>query len=420
MREFQVMKQELQEMVHQRLDMSTELSDEAIGDVIDEVIMEKSRNMYMSSVTKLTLRQELFNAIRRLDLLQELIDDKSVSEIMVNGADSIFYERNGKIYTWDRHFESREKLEDVIQQIVSRSNRQVNESVPIVDARLSDGSRVNVVLDPVALNGPILTIRKFPEEAITMEKLIEWESLSQEAADYLKILVQAGYNIFISGATSTGKTTFLNVLADYIPKTERVITIEDSAELQLHDIANLVRMEVRQADAEGVSSVTLRDLIKANLRMRPDRIIVGEVRGPEALDMIQSMNTGHDGSLSTGHANSPEDMLSRIETMILMGSDMPLPAIRKQIASSIDIIIQLGRLRDRSRRVTEITEVLSCDQNGYVLNKLFQFNERDDLLRETSVYGNAPEKVRGGLDRTGYRLMNRRKLRAAALESPEI
>ena len=420
MREFQVMKQELQEMVHQRLDMSTELSDEAIGDVIDEVIMEKSRNMYMSSVTKLTLRQELFNAIRRLDLLQELIDDKSVSEIMVNGADSIFYERNGKIYTWDRHFESREKLEDVIQQIVSRSNRQVNESVPIVDARLSDGSRVNVVLDPVALNGPILTIRKFPEEAITMEKLIEWESLSQEAADYLKILVQAGYNIFISGATSTGKTTFLNVLADYIPKTERVITIEDSAELQLHDIANLVRMEVRQADAEGVSSVTLRDLIKASLRMRPDRIIVGEVRGPEALDMIQSMNTGHDGSLSTGHANSPEDMLSRIETMILMGSDMPLPAIRKQIASSIDIIIQLGRLRDRSRRVTEITEVLSCDQNGYVLNKLFQFNERDDLLRETSVYGNAPEKVRGGLDRTGYRLMNRRKLRAATLESPEI
>lgn len=420
MREFQVMKQELQEMVHQRLDMSTELSDEAIGDVIDEVIMEKSRNMYMSSVTKLTLRQELFNAIRRLDLLQELIDDKSVSEIMVNGADSIFYERNGKIYTWDRHFESREKLEDVIQQIVSRANRQVNESVPIVDARLSDGSRVNVVLDPVALNGPILTIRKFPEEAITMEKLIEWESLSQEAADYLKILVQAGYNIFISGATSTGKTTFLNVLADYIPKTERVITIEDSAELQLHDIANLVRMEVRQADAEGVSSVTLRDLIKASLRMRPDRIIVGEVRGPEALDMIQSMNTGHDGSLSTGHANSPEDMLSRIETMILMGSDMPLPAIRKQIASSIDIIIQLGRLRDRSRRVTEITEVLSCDQNGYVLNKLFQFNERDDLLRETSIYGNAPEKVRGGLDRTGYRLMNRRKLRAAALESPEI
>ena len=420
MKGFQDMKQELQEKVHQRLDMSVELSDEAIGEVIDAVIMEKSRDTYMSSVTKLTLRQELFNSIRRLDLLQELIDDKAVTEIMVNGADAIFYERNGTIYTWDRHFESREKLEDVIQQIVSRANRQVNEAVPIVDARLSDGSRVNVVLDPVALNGPILTIRKFPEEAITMEKLIQWESISQEAADYLKVLVQAGYNIFISGATSTGKTTFLNVLADYIPKTERVITIEDSAELQLHDIANLVRMEVRQADAEGVSSVTLRDLIKTSLRMRPDRIIVGEVRGPEALDMIQSMNTGHDGSLSTGHANSPEDMLSRIETMILMGSDMPLAAIRKQIASSIDIIVQLGRLRDRSRRVTEITEVLSCDKDGYVMNKLFEFHERDDLLMETSVYGNAPEKVRGGLDRTGYRLMNRRKLRAAALESAEI
>ena len=420
MKGFQDMKQELQEKVHQRLDMSMELSDEAIGEVIDEVIMEKSRDTYMSSVTKLTLRQELFNAIRRLDLLQELIDDKAVTEIMVNGSDAIFYERNGNIYTWDRHFESREKLEDVIQQIVSRANRQVNESVPIVDARLADGSRVNVVLDPVALNGPILTIRKFPEEAITMEKLIQWESISQEAADYLKVLVQAGYNIFVSGATSTGKTTFLNVLADYIPKTERVITIEDSAELQLHDIVNLVRMEVRQADAEGVSSVTLRDLIKTSLRMRPDRIIVGEVRGPEALDMIQSMNTGHDGSISTGHANSPEDMLSRIETMILMGSDMPLAAIRKQIASSIDIIVQLGRLRDRSRRVTEITEVLSSDKDGYVMNKLFEFHERDDLLMETSVYGNAPEKVRGGLDRTGYRLMNRRKLRAAALESSEI
>ena len=377
MREFQVMKQELQEMVHQRLDMSTELSDEAIGDVIDEVIMEKSRNMYMSSVTKLTLRQELFNAIRRLDLLQELIDDKSVSEIMVNGADSIFYERNGKIYTWDRHFESREKLEDVIQQIVSRSNRQVNESVPIVDARLSDGSRVNVVLDPVALNGPILTIRKFPEEAITMEKLIEWESLSQEAADYLKILVQAGYNIFISGATSTGKTTFLNVLADYIPKTERVITIEDSAELQLHDIANLVRMEVRQADAEGVSSVTLRDLIKASLRMRPDRIIVGEVRGPEALDMIQSMNTGHDGSLSTGHANSPRDMLARLETMILMAMELPLSAVRRQIASAVDLIIHLGRMRDRSRKVMEIVEITGYDgSSGEITARtLFQLEE---------------------------------------------
>lgn len=374
----------------------------------------------MSAVTKLTLRQELFNAIRRLDLLQELIDDKTVTEIMVNGADAIFYERDGRIYTWDRHFESREKLEDVIQQIVSRSNRQVNESIPIVDARLKDGSRVNVVLDPVALNGPILTIRKFPEEAITMEDLIRWESISQEAAEYLKVLVKAGYNIFISGATSTGKTTFLNVLADYIPKTERVITIEDSAELQIHGIENLVRMEVRQADGDGVSNVTLRDLIRTSLRMRPDRIIVGEVRGEEALDMIQSMNTGHDGSLSTGHANSPQDMLSRLETMALFASDIPIQAIRKQIASSIDIIVQLERLRDRSRRVTAITEVLDCTEDAYILNPIFEFHEQDNLVMENSSYGDIPERVVGQLERTGYHLMHRRKLHAAALESAEI
>lgn len=420
MEQFQNLKQQLQETVRQRMDMSSELSDAQIGEIIDLVIMEKSREVYMSAVTKLTLRQELFNAIRRLDLLQELIDDKTVTEIMVNGADAIFYERDGRIYTWDRHFESREKLEDVIQQIVSRSNRQVNESIPIVDARLKDGSRVNVVLDPVALNGPILTIRKFPEEAITMKDLIRWESISQEAAEYLKVLVKAGYNIFISGATSTGKTTFLNVLADYIPKTERVITIEDSAELQIHGIENLVRMEVRQADGDGVSNVTLRDLIRTSLRMRPDRIIVGEVRGEEALDMIQSMNTGHDGSLSTGHANSPQDMLSRLETMALFASDIPIQAIRKQIASSIDIIVQLERLRDRSRRVTAIAEVLDCTEDAYILNPIFEFHEQDNLVMESSSYGDIPERVVGQLERTGYHLMHRRKLHAAALESAEI
>lgn len=420
MEQFQNLKQQLQETVRQRMDMSSELSDAQIGEIIDSVIMEKSREVYMSAVTKLTLRQELFNAIRRLDLLQELIDDKTVTEIMVNGADAIFYERDGRIYTWDRHFESREKLEDVIQQIVSRSNRQVNESIPIVDARLKDGSRVNVVLDPVALNGPILTIRKFPEEAITMEDLIRWESISQEAAEYLKVLVKAGYNIFISGATSTGKTTFLNVLADYIPKTERVITIEDSAELQIHGIENLVRMEVRQADGDGVSNVTLRDLIRTSLRMRPDRIIVGEVRGEEALDMIQSMNTGHDGSLSTGHAHSPQDMLSRLETMALFASDIPIQAIRKQIASSIDIIVQLERLRDRSRRVTAIAEVLDCTEDAYILNPIFEFHEQDNLVMENSSYGDIPERVVGQLERTGYHLMHRRKLHAAALESAEI
>ena len=285
---------------------------------------------------------------------------------------------------------------------------------------MKDGSRVNVVLDPVALNGPILTIRKFPEEAITMEDLIRWESISQEAAEYLKVLVKAGYNIFISGATSTGKTTFLNVLADYIPKTERVITIEDSAELQIHGIENLVRMEVRQADGDGVSNVTLRDLIRTSLRMRPDRIIVGEVRGEEALDMIQSMNTGHDGSLSTGHANSPQDMLSRLETMALFASDIPIQAIRKQIASSIDIIVQLERLRDRSRRVTAIAEVLDCTEDAYILNPIFEFHEQDNLVMESSSYGDIPERVVGQLVRTGYHLMHRRKLHAAALESAEI
>ena len=420
MEQFQNLKQQLQETVRQRMDMSSELSDAQIGEIIDSVIMEKSREVYMSAVTKLTLRQELFNAIRRRDLVQELIEDNKITEIMVNGADAIFYERDGRIYTWDRHFESREKLEDVIQQIVSRSNRQVNESIPIVDARLKDGSRVNVVLDPVALNGPILTIRKFPEEAITMEDLIRWESISQEAAEYLKVLVKAGYNIFISGATSTGKTTFLNVLADYIPKTERVITIEDSAELQIHGIENLVRMEVRQADGDGVSNVTLRDLIRTSLRMRPDRIIVGEVRGEEALDMIQSMNTGHDGSLSTGHANSPQDMLSRLETMALFASDIPIQAIRKQIASSIDIIVQLERLRDRSRRVTAIAEVLDCTEDAYILNPIFEFHEQDNLVMEISSYGDIPERVVGQLERTGYHLMHRRKLHAAALESAEI
>jgi pilus assembly protein CpaF len=418
---YQYMKQQLQQQIQQQLDMSREMNDEEIEEVIDRVIIEKSRENYMSAVTKLTLRQELFNAIRRLDLLQELIDDVSVTEIMVNGSEAVFYEKNGRIFTWDKHFESQEKLEDVIQQIVSRSNRQVNESVPIVDARLTDGSRVNVVLDPVALNGPILTIRKFPDHPVMMEDLIRWESLSEDAAACLKILVQAGYNIFVSGATSTGKTTFLNVLADFIPKTERIITIEDSAELQLHGISNLVRLEVRQSDSEGMSGVTIRDLIKTSLRMRPDRIIVGEVRGPEALDMIQSMNTGHDGSMSTGHANSPEDMLSRLETMILMGTDMPLRAIRKQIASSIDVIVQLGRLRDRSRRVIEITEILDCEGDEYMLNPLFQFHETDDMLRETAVYGDGElQRVSGRLERTAFQLKNRRKLRAAALAWPEM
>ena len=445
------------EEIRRQMDMNREMSDEEIGSLIDETIMGQSHETYLGTLTKLSLRQDLFNSIRRLGLLQELVDDREVTEIMVNGPDHIFYEKGGRIYSWNKAFESKEKLEDIIQQIVARSGRYVNEASPIVDARLLDGSRVNVVLNPAALNGPILTIRKFPDKPISMNDLIRWQSITPQAASCLQTLVLAGYNIFISGATSTGKTTFLNVLANYIPKDARIITIEDSAELQLHRAENLVRLEARQASSGTEEAVSIRDLIRASLRMRPDRIIVGEVRGAEALDMIQAMNTGHDGSISTGHANSPEDMLARLETMILMGSEMPLRAIRGQIASSIDIIIQLGRLRDHSRRVIEITELTGCSEEGYFLNPLFRFQEeapeketppaQDNgnshpakssrrpaaILRENagpfsgrsavsavSAGKSAGSRVKGSLSRTGNRLHDRRKLLSAALELTEI
>lgn len=416
--DYQELRKQLQNEIITAMDMNRDLTDEEIGDVIDNAILSKSRATYINSLTKLALRQELFNSIRRLDLLQELLDDKDITEIMVNGHDSVFFEKAGNIYSWDKHFESKEKLEDVIQQIVSRSNRRVNESTPIVDAHLADGSRVNVVLCPVAVNGPILTIRKFPQTRIHMEQLIKWGSVTEEAARCLKGLVEAGYNIFVSGGTGSGKTTFLNVLADYIPTGSRVITIEDTAELQLKCIENLVRLEVKQTGEDDGKDITIRDLIKTSLRMRPDRIVVGEVRGAEALDMIQAMNTGHDGSMSTGHANSTEDMLSRLEVMALLSADLPLLAIRKQIASSLDIIIQLGRLRDHSRRVLEITEVLGYDENRYLLNPLFRFHEADNMVMETpAVYGGVSvQPVNGSLIRTGNRLKNRGKLKSAGVE----
>ena len=409
------------------MDMNTQLTDEEIGQIIDNAILNKSRQVFMSTADKLMLRQELFNSIRRLDLLQELIDDPDITEVMVNGPDSIFYEKNGRIYTWDRHFESREKLENVIRQIVSRANRQVNERSPIVDARLMDGSRVNVVLDPVAINGQILTIRKFPEERITMDNLVRWGSLGEDAADYLRCLVRARYNIFICGATSSGKTTFLNALTDYIPKGERVIVIEDSRELALPGIEDLVQMECHTANAQGSGEVTMDMLIRTSLRMRPDRIIVGEVRGAEALDMIQAMNTGADGSMSTGHANSPLDMLRRLETMILMDNDIPLRALRSQIASSIDVIVHLGRLRDKSRRVLEITEILDLQDGEYRLNPLFVFRENrhkpdggDGMLHEQTAYGKMAERVDGALVRTDNHLHNRRKLAVAAIDRTDL
>lgn len=372
------LKEKLQEDVISSIDLSTEISDEELLNTIDEILMNKSREKYIGLQDKISLRRDIFNSIRRLDVLQDIIEDPTITEIMVNGVKDIFVERNGTIYRSSKCFESEEKLEDVVQQIVSHSNRIVNASNPIVDSRLSDGSRVNIVLPPIALDGPVITIRRFPENPFTIDQLIEYESITPEAAEFLKKLVIAKYNIFISGGTGSGKTTFLNVLSNYIPSSERIITIEDSAELQLRGIANLIRMEVRNGNTEGNNQITIRDLIKTSLRMRPDRIIVGEVRDESAIDMLQALNTGHDGSLSTGHANSPADMLNRLEALVLLGADIPLLAVRRQIASAIDIVVHLGRLRDKSRRVLEITEVLDMKNDDIVLNPLYRFTEEGE------------------------------------------
>lgn len=379
------LKEELQQEVIRSIDLTTEISDDQLLTAIDETLIMKSRENYIGLQDKIRLRREIFNSIRRLDILQDMIEDPSINEIMVNGVKDIFIEKNGAIYRCPRCFESEEKLEDVVQQIVSLSNRIVNASNPIVDSRLPDGSRVNIVLPPIALDGPVITIRRFPEKPFTIDQLIEYGSITLEAAEFLEKLVIAKYNIFISGGTGSGKTTFLNVLSNYIPSSERIITIEDSAELQLRGVANLVRMEVRNGNTDGNNQVTIRDLIKTSLRMRPDRIIVGEVRDESAIDMLQALNTGHDGSLSTGHANSPADMLSRLEALVLLGADIPLMAVRRQIASAIDIIVHLGRLRDKSRRVLEITEVLNLKKEEVALNPLYKFIENDE--REDRIIG---------------------------------
>lgn len=360
--------------VLKEIDVSREMTDNEILEIIDEKIVEAAKEIYLSLSEKDSLRADLFNSMRKLDILQELIDDDSVTEIMVNGVESIFIERAGRLYKWEQSFESREKLLDVIQQIVSKTNRVVNEAVPIVDSRLENGARVNAVLSPIAINGPILTIRRFPDNPIGIEELLRWDSITKEAAEFLEKLVIAGYNIFISGGTGSGKTTFLNALSNFIPKDERIITIEDSAELQIVGIDNLVRLETRNSNTEGLNAITIRDLIKSALRMRPSRIIVGEVRGTEAIDMIQSLNTGHSG-LSTGHANSAKDMLSRLETMILMGMDMPLNAVRRQLTSAIDIIVHLGRLRDKSRRVLEISEITDFIDGEIIVSPIYEFEE---------------------------------------------
>lgn len=399
------LKQMLRKEVQERLDYGKDWSDEEVEEVIDDLLTGDAKlNRYTIDLRR-RMKKELFDSLRKLDLLQIFVEDPSVTEIMINGKDHIFVEKGGKLEQLELRFDSEEKLLDIIQRIVAGCNRAVNEASPIVDARLPDGSRVNVVLNTVALNGPIVTIRRFPQKPITMEQLLMWGTISEEAAEFLRRLVRAGYNIFISGGTGSGKTTFLNVLSAFIPSDERVITIEDSAELQLQNIPNLVRLETRNSNVEGCEAISIRDLIKASLRMRPDRIIVGEVRGAEAVDMLQCLNTGHDGSMSTGHANSAMDMLARLENMVLMGMDIPLAAIRTQISSGIDILVHLGRLRDKTRRVLEISEIGGIADGRLWLNPLY-------LFRETGQ--DSGGKVSGVLERKGE-LQNEEKLRAAGL-----
>ena len=402
---------EIQEVIIQKLDINSSISDQNILSLIDESVLRFAHTVYLSMDEKKEVIQRTFYAIRKLDVLQEILEDQEITEIMVNGPDQIFIEKQGRIEPYPKKFLSKEKLEDVIQQIVGKVNRTVNESSPIVDIRLQDGSRVNVVLPPVAINGPIVTIRKFPADPITMEYLVSIQSITMQAAEFLKKLVQAKYNIFISGGTGSGKTTFLNALSAYIPKEERIITIEDSAELQIQNIPNLVRLEVRNANLEGKNEVTIRDLIRSALRMRPDRIILGEVRDAAAYDLLSVMNTGHDGSLSTGHANSPNDMLKRLEALVLTAVDIPLLAVRSQIASAIDIVVQLGRLRDRSRKVLEIDEMIGMDGTEIIMRPLYCFKEQGEDEK-----GN----VIGQLAATPNALYHTQKLKAAGMELPEL
>ncbi|MBS7340451.1 MAG: CpaF family protein [Lachnospiraceae bacterium] len=365
----------LLETMISRMDLSKQMTEEEIWELIDEQIRQESKKQSIDVYVREQLRKNIFHAIRQLGILQELIEDPEITEIMVNGTAGIFIEKDGKLRQLESSFDTREKLRQVIWQITAGCNRVVNEASPIVDARLPDGARVNVVLDPIAINGPILTIRRFPEIPITMEKLLSFGTLTEICKDWLREKVEEGCNILVSGGTGSGKTTFLNVLSQFIPKTERVITIEDSAELQLKSIPNLVRLETRNANVEGCREITIRDLIKTSLRMRPDRIIVGEVRGKEAVDMLQSVNVGH-SAMTTVHANSVRDVVSRLETMVLMGMEMPISAIRRQIASGFDFMIHLGRLKDGSRRVLEIAEPIGFSEGEVQMRTIFQFESR--------------------------------------------
>lgn len=387
----------------------SKISDEELAERIDQIVTDRLKDIYCPIETKVSISQQVYSSIRGFGLLDSIISDDSITEVMINGPEKIFIEKKGRLTRLDKKFESQRKLEDVIQRIVGLAGREVNQANPICDTRLPDGSRVNVVLPPIALCGPTITIRKFSKEPMTINKLIEYGSITQEIADKLELLVKAKYNIFISGGTGSGKTTFLNALSNFIPKDERIITIEDSAELQIAGIDNLVSLETRNANASGAGQITIRDLIKSSLRMRPERIIVGECRGGEALDMLQAINTGHDGSLSTGHANSTEDMLSRLETMVLQGADgLPIEAIKQQIASAVDIIIHLSRLRDKSRKTMAITEVVGIKNGEIELNPLYEFKEDENSTMD---------KVSGRLVRTGNPLKNDYKLKLSGIKT---
>ena len=386
---------EIREQVMADLGSGAFTSDNEAAEAIDRAIKDRAYGLKFTLTERLRLKKRIFDSMKKLDVLQELLEDRHVTEIMINSHEEIFMERDGRMERWAGSFESREKLEDMIQQIVSRINRRVNTSVPIADARLPDGSRVHIVLPPVALKGPTITIRKFPE-VIEMDKMIRYGTVTYEAAAFLKKLVAAGYNIFISGGTGSGKSTFLNALTQYIPPDERIITIEDSAELKIRHIPNLVSLETRDANFEGEGEISMAMLIRAALRMRPDRIIVGEVRGAEALDMLTAMNTGHDGSLSTGHANSTEDMLTRLESMVLMAAELPLKAIRDQISAGIDIMVHLSRMPDKSRKVMEISEVEGLADERIRLNKIFEYDHRERSLKRKGELKDRKKLTRAG------------------------
>lgn len=403
---------ELQEQVYARtarkLDGQRDITDEQIKDAANATLTELLNGGYMAVSDRLACVNQVLNSMKKLGVLQPILDDPTITEIMINGPDCIFVEQVGRLYQRPECFESRKQLEDTIQRIVSRVNRTVDTSNPICDARLEDGSRVNIVLHPIAINGPIVTIRKFPDKVISFDDLIAWKAITPEAAAFLRACVQAKYNIFVSGGTGSGKTTFLNALSNFIPSDERIITIEDSAELQIKTIPNLVRLETRNANTEGKGEISIRSLIKSSLRMRPERIVVGEVRSEEALDMLQAMNTGHDGSLSTGHANSPKDMLSRLETMVLTGADFPIDAIRQQIASALDIIVHLGRMSDKSRKTLDIVEVLGYEHGEYQLNWLYRFEKEGE---------SADHKIIGSLKRTKNPMQKLQKFDMAGIAS---